>query len=228
MQGAAGTLKKNFAGARGKSRRVSSSPTLISNRRWPARCSACFESRRSLFLPASRILVERPIYRRFVDAMVEKHGPFGWGNGLERDTQMGPAHHWRPSCTRPRLSGESASARRSWRWVAACPLAKRFARVVFRRATIFYDVDNRARIAQEEIFGPVACVIPFDNEDAALKIANDTHYGLAAAVWSRDIFRVMRGRSGVTRRRRVGQSDAGQRDRGAVGRLQAEWFLVAS
>src|SRR5262249_43440261 len=58
--------------------------------------------------------------------------------------------------------------------------------------TIFYDVDNADRIAREEIFGPVASVIPFDSEDDALRIANDTYYGPAAAVWTRDIFRAMR------------------------------------
>jgi len=137
----------------------------------------------------SRILVEKSIYKKMVDAMAAKAKTIKLGPPLERETKMGPLVS-KEQCDRVTKylevgKGEAKVAAGGGR-------AKAFARGYYVEPTIFYDVDSSARIAQEEIFGPVAAVIPFENETEALRIANHTKYGLAAAVWTRDIFKAFR------------------------------------
>jgi acyl-CoA reductase-like NAD-dependent aldehyde dehydrogenase len=134
-------------------------------------------------------LVQRPIYAKFVDAIAEKAKRIKLGSPLDRETKMGPLvsqEHYE------RVRSYQEMGKLEARLVAGGGRTKEFASGFYVEPTIFADVDNDARVAREEIFGPVAVVIPFDDEADAIRIANDTQYGLAAAVWSRNIFRCLR------------------------------------
>jgi betaine-aldehyde dehydrogenase len=137
----------------------------------------------------SRILVQKSIYSKFVDAMVSKAETIKVGAPLDRATKMGPL-----------VSKEQYDRVRSYqeigkgeaKLVSGGGRPKELDRGYYVEPTIFANVKNSDRIAREEIFGPVASVIPFEDEKDAVKIANDTPFGLAAAVWSRDIYRALR------------------------------------
>jgi betaine-aldehyde dehydrogenase len=137
----------------------------------------------------SRILVERTIYPKFVEAMAAKAKTIRLGPPLERETKMGPLVSREQY---DRVTSYLELGKHEGRLCAGGRRPAGFEKGFYVEPTVFCDVDNSARIAREEIFGPVAAVIPFDNEAEAIRIANDTQYGLAAAVWSRDIFKAFR------------------------------------
>jgi len=137
----------------------------------------------------SRILVERSIYPKFVEAMSAKAKTIKLGPPLERETKMGPLVSKEQF---ERVRSYQELGKKEAKLATGGGRAASTTRGYYVEPTIFYDVDNSARIAQEEIFGPVAAVIPFADEAEAIRIANATPYGLAAAVWSRDIFKAFR------------------------------------
>ena len=139
----------------------------------------------------SRVLIERPIYKKMLDAMVEKAKRIKLGPGMDPATKMGPLVS---KAQMERVMRYQEIGRKEAKVASGGgrPREAELQKGYFVEPTIFYDVDNSATIAREEIFGPVMSVIPFDDEKDALRIANDTPFGLAAAVWSRDIFKCFR------------------------------------
>jgi betaine-aldehyde dehydrogenase len=139
----------------------------------------------------SRVLVQRPIYKKMLEAMVAKAKTIKLGPGLDRANKMGPVVS-REQLERIQRYQEIGKREAKLATGGGRASGGLLEKGYFVEPTIFYDVENSATIAREEIFGPVMSVIPFDDEEQALRLANDTRYGLAAAVWSRDIFKCLR------------------------------------
>ena len=146
----------------------------------------------------SRILIERPIYAQFATRFAERARRIRVGDPLDEATLVGPmvspAHLAKVRGYIETGAREGATLLCGGLerpvYAAELPAAVRAGNYVW--PTVFADVDNRMRIAQEEIFGPVACLIPFEGEAEAIRIANDTPYGLSSYVWSENLGRAHR------------------------------------
>ncbi|MEM9576415.1 MAG: aldehyde dehydrogenase family protein [Pseudomonadota bacterium] len=137
---------------------------------------------------ASRILVQRGLYHQVVDAMAGRYRALRVGAALD-DLDVGPL-----ISERQKQVVDGFIARGNDLTVAAQsdPASPGSENGFFVRPTLFADVPPEHVLAQEEVFGPVQVIIPFDDEAEALKIANGTGYGLVASVWTKDGARQMR------------------------------------
>jgi aldehyde dehydrogenase (NAD+)/betaine-aldehyde dehydrogenase len=145
----------------------------------------------------SRLLVQEEIHDQFVSQFSGFVSTVKVGDPMDPMTRMGPVVSDSQLATVEHYVKSGRDANAKLLTGGGRPSGDEFDRGYFYQPTVFDGVDNRMKIAQEEIFGPVLSVIPFKTPEEALAIANDSMYGLAAAVWTQDIDRALKFAKGI-------------------------------
>lgn len=138
----------------------------------------------------SRIYVERPVYEKFLEKFVTKTKELVVGDPFDPKTNVGALiseEHYERVTSYINLAIEDGG-----KILTGGKRPEGLGKGNFLEPTIIVDLDRNCRVVQEEIFGPVVTVIPFDNEEEVIEQANDTHYGLSASLWTNDLRRAHR------------------------------------
>ena len=186
IRAAAGNLKRVTLELGGKSPDVVFADADLS-RAIPGAAMGVFANTGQICCAGTRIYVERPVYEEFVAGISEFADGLRVGDSLDPETVIGPVVSAEQL---DRVTGyldigraEGARTTAGGRRLDAGELAKGY----FVAPTVLADVRDEMRVAREEIFGPVACVLPFDSLEEAAARSNDSGYGLAGGVWTRDV-----------------------------------------
>jgi acyl-CoA reductase-like NAD-dependent aldehyde dehydrogenase len=158
----------------------------------PGTCAGVFGNQGEVCSAGSRVFVERSVYDDVLAAMTSVAAGIRLGSGLDPETTMGPLVS---AAQRSRVDGYIGIGREEGASVAftgTLPSDPALAGGHFVAPVIFEARSHDLRIAREEIFGPVMTVLPFGDVDEVVALANDTEYGLAAAIWTRDIGTALR------------------------------------
>jgi len=141
----------------------------------------------------SRQLVQRGVYDEYVERFAAHADAIEVGQPLDEHTEMGPLISEGQRCTS--LDYVSIGIDEGARRVTGGTAIEGDG--YFMRPAVLADVGNSWRVAQEEIFGPVVCLIPFDDEDEAIRLANGSPFGLSGTIWTRDLGRAIRVAKGI-------------------------------
>ncbi len=189
MQSAAGNLKRCAFECGGKSPFIVFADADLEKALATAAHSS-FRSTGQSCSASSRIFVERPVYEEFGARLAEIAARIRVGPQFDPNTHIGPQTS---SDQRDKTESYIALGKESGaRLLAGGKRPEGFDRGFYVSPTVFVDADNRSRLAQEEIFGPVTAIMPFDGEEEAIALANDTSYGLVGGLWTSDVTRAHR------------------------------------